>query len=389
MSNNINSIIVTHNVRLRCLITKLFNNSTIINDLVIKKKFKDYRWQNCCVLKLLLSPTAQAGTKSINFELSLIYDGEIDPAENKQGYQYWGNNPEDAGTVRPKTKGCIGSICNRQNTTVQPIEDLPKRFNYFDTLIGNINFSDLTDLNIQSQLTNISSNFTFYLVRHGQAEHNLYSKTTIMRKTDTSLTENGKRGALYAGFAINEDLGENGILKYYFTSDLIRTRQTLSGIIGGIRSNHLILGTKAKILNIIVLPCSHELAFVSDGKCDSTVQMTQPFTAENNMSCTKLNNYTGNTSQFQDCVTFNVLTSDNVNIIVNINWSYYTSFYDQSYRGDKTKKIYGTKKQCRNTSMIEESIQYINSNQVAGRKIRRKTKKARKNRKTKKARRRL
>ena len=56
--NNKNSIsiIVTHNARLRCLITKLFNNSSIVDNEEMRNKFKDYRWQNCCILKLTLVP---------------------------------------------------------------------------------------------------------------------------------------------------------------------------------------------------------------------------------------------------------------------------------------------------------------------------------------------
>lgn len=373
MTSNINSIVVTHNARLRCFITKLFNNSTISSDLVMRKNIKDFRWQNCCVVKLLLTNDPN-NIKNIHFELSLIYDGEIDPTENKPSYQYWGNKPENPDlTVAPKSKGCIGSMCSRQNANVA-VQPLGKRFNHFDSLIGNVKFNDLNDLNVDSDILNLSNTFTFYLIRHGQAEHNLYTKTTIVRKTDTSLTENGKRGALYAGFAINEDLGENGILKYYFASDLIRTRQTLSGILSGIKSKHLTFSTRANMINVVILPCSHELAFVSDGKCDSTVNIGQPFTNENNMSCTKLTNYNGSQpKQFADCVTFNTLTADNANIVVNINWSFYTEFYGQSYRGDSSKKIYGTKKQCRNTSMIEQCIDYINKNQVAGKKIKKRT----------------
>jgi bisphosphoglycerate-dependent phosphoglycerate mutase len=334
----------------------------------MKNNIKDFRWQNCCVLKLLLSNDPN-NDKNIRFDLSLIYDGEIDPTENKPSYQYWGNKPENPDlTITPKSKGCIGSMCSRQKA-VQP---LGKRFNYFNTLIGNVNFNDLNDLNVNSDILHLSNTFTFYLIRHGQAEHNLYTKTTVLRKTDTSLTEIGKRAAIKAGTAINEDLGETGILKYYFASDLIRTRQTLSGVLRGIQSKHLTFNTRANIIDIIILPCSHELAFVSDGKCDANINMGQPFTNENNMSCTKWNNYNSNQpKQFTDCVTFNTMTADNINIVVNINWTFYSEFYGQSYRGDTSKKIYGTKKQCRNTSMIEQSIGFINSTEpkVAGKRM--------------------
>lgn len=366
-----NSIIVTHNARLRCLITKLFNKSEFNNDTVKRRNFKEYRWQNCCVLKLLLTKT---DSNKFNFELSLIYDGEIDPTENKPSYQYWGNYSGQGETIESTQKKGIMSIFKRGNASIEPIK---YRFNYFESLIGIIKLEDLSDLqtDMETNVNNISnSNFVFYLVRHGQAEHNLYTKTTIFRKTDTSLTQNGIRGALYSGYAINNDLElNNSVLKYYFTSDLIRTRQTLESILSGIQSKNIILDTRAKIINLVVLPCSHELSFVSDGNCDSNINMGQPFTSENKMSCTNLNNYSSSTTQFKNCVSYNIQSADYVDILVKVNWDLYYNFYGNSYRGSMKK----TRKQCRQTSMIEESINYIltNRNQIAGRRNKRKTRK--------------
>jgi len=371
-----NSIIVTHNARLRCLITKLFNKSSINTDTVKRRNFKEYRWQNCCVLKLLLT---KSDTDNFNFNLSLIYDGEIDPTENKPDYQYWGNKLGEGETIQASQNKGIMSIFRRGNTTVEPVK---YRFNQFEPLTGTIRLADLNDAQMVSNMNQVSnSTYSFYLVRHGQAEHNLYSKTTVFRKTDTSLTQNGVRGALYSGYAINDDLElNNAVLKYFFTSDLIRTRQTLESILSGIQSKYMVLDTRANIINLVVLPCAHELSFVSDGNCDSKVNMGQPFTNENKMSCTELNNYSSSTPQFKACVSYNVQSADNINIVVKINWYIYSNFYGNSYRGSKAK----TRKQCRQTSMIEESMNYIQSgnqpgNQSAGRKRkRRKTYKRRK-----------
>jgi hypothetical protein len=100
---------------------------------------------------------------------------------------------------------------------------------------------------------------------------------------------------------------------------------------------------------------------------------------------------------------FNSETFDNTKIVIKINWSYYINFYDNSYRGNTSKKIYGSKKQCRDTSMIEQAISIItgpsssknenvnvyktmeNEERILGGKHR-KTKKRRKHRKTKKRR---
>jgi broad specificity phosphatase PhoE len=359
----ITNILVTHNARLRCLITKLFNKSLLNTDTVKREQFKEYRWQNCCVLKLKLIPSEG----QYNFTLSLIYQGEIDPTERKE-YHYW-SNQDKFEELEPKPLGCIGAICSKKST----VKPTPMRvFHKFEDLIGKIKLGDLADANIGNNIVS-DKEYVFYLVRHGQAEHNLYTGTTVFRTVDTSLTKNGRSTTKGAGIAINEDLIKtSSILRYYFASDLIRTRQTLQGVLNGINSSNLYLETRANKINIIILPCSHELAFVSNGNCDSNVNVGQPFTSENKMSCTKLNNYNNNTSQFEDCVTFNCITADNVNIVANLIWTLYYQFYDNSYRGNITKKIYGTKKQCRNTSMIEESIKYIQQqpNQVAGRKSR-------------------
>ena len=399
--NNINSLIVTHNARLRCLITKLFNNSGEYQNEILRQQIKNFRWQNCCVLKLVIQPNIhpisqiQNDEKKITFILSLIYDGEIDPTENKPTYQYWGNNPTENNTVTQKPKGCIGKFCKKQNNVEEKL-----RYNTFNNLTGNLNISDLKDTKIIGDITNINKVFTFYLVRHGQAEHNLYTKTTIKRKTDTSLTEFGNKGRKKAGIAINSDLKNNGKIEYYFASDLIRTRETFSGILNGITLGHLSI-KQTNNIDIIILPCSHELAFTPDGQCDIAANMAQLFTSENNMSCTKFNNYKENTDEYKKCVMFNSETYDNTKIVINIDWSYYSNFYDNSYRGNTSKKIYGSKKQCRDTSMIEQAISIINGpssskninvnktmeneERILGGKHR-KTKKRRKYRKTKKRR---
>ena len=342
----------------RCLITKLFNNSGEQQNEILRQQIKNFRWQNCCVLKLVIQPNSQKqnNDKKLNFVLSLIYDGEIDPTENKPTYQYWGNNPATNNTISQK-KGCIGSFCKKSDITPEQL-----RFNTFNNLIGNLNISDLKDTRIVSNLTNIDKVFTFYLVRHGQAEHNLYTKTTIKRKTDTSLTDFGVKTTKDAGIAINSDL--NRKIEYYFASDLIRTRETFSGILNGITLGNLSFKeiNNINVIDIIILPCSHELAFSSDGQCDETSNAAQLFTSENNMSCTKLNNYLPDTvaNEYKNCVTFNSDTSDKKVIKININWEYYTRFYNNLYRYiDKNpfKKKQGER--CRDTSMIEQAISII------------------------------
>jgi hypothetical protein len=352
-----------------------------------REQFRTYRWQNCCVLKLTLSPNAG----QYNFNLSLVYAGEIDPKETK-AYDYWSDkNDSEPLLVKPKGKGCIGSFCFKKPEIV-PEQLAPTRdFHIFDPLDGTIQLSDLADVETNNSFT-ADKMFTFYLVRHGQAEHNLYTSSTIIRKIDTSLTDVGRGGAKEAGKALNDDLVRNTAkLNYYFASDLIRTRQTLEGVLSGLESTRLQLETQANRINLVILPCSHELSFVSNGKCDSTINIGQPFTSENKMSCNKLDNYSSNTSQFKYCVSFNCITADGISLLVRLNWSMYSAFYDRSYRGDLTKKFFGSKKRCRQTSMIEESMKYImmpnNSEVMGGRRMTKKRNKLVKKTKRRRARR--
>ena len=373
--NNQNSIIVTHNARLRCLITKLFNNSNISSNEEMRNKFKDYRWQNCCVLKLTLVPNIG----KFDFNLSLVYSGEIDPLETKP-YTYWSDR--NYNEVLPlKSKSCVGALCSKKTAVVQ--EEKSRIFYIFDSLMGTVSLSDLADISGNNQL-DTNNPFTFYLVRHGQAQHNITGSHNVI---DTSLTDVGRSGAKKAGIALNSELTRsNSIIRYYFASDLIRTRQTFEGILSGIESSRLYLETRANKINLVILPCAHELPFRSDGNCDSTLNPKANVSIlgsdENKMSCYNLDKYSSTSSQNRLCVTFNCITSDNINLLVILNWSMYSQFYDRSFRGDIKKKFFSSKKQCRNTSMIEESMRYIMSSNKAvmggRRRIIRKTKKQKK-----------
>lgn len=352
MTENVNSIIVTHNARLRCFITKLYNNSNQQNP-ELDDQIRKFRWQNCCVLKLVLKPD-DTGAKQFSFNLSLLYSGAIDKNENKPGYQYW--------KVDSQFSAVSGGFSMNPFKLLKS-NKAPMDYHIFPGLDGTIDLNNLRDIDNFSNLP-VPSNttYTFYLVRHGQAEHNTYSKTTIWRTRDTHLTEKGK-GVVpeLAGNAINNDL-INGQLDYFFASDLIRTRETFAALLSGMSKNKL-TKNNTDTINIVILPCSHELAFVPNGNCDSTTNTSQPFTYENKMSCSKFNKYDDPQSQqYADCVQFTANPIDDTgfshtSITVNIVWDAYMNFY-----GNKPRGVYitGSKQRCRETSMIEQSIKYIN-----------------------------
>jgi bisphosphoglycerate-dependent phosphoglycerate mutase len=367
-TSNFVCLSVSHQARLRCLIAKLFKNSTLKDDARKKALFKELRWQNCSVVKLVLTPNSSDGNKYYNFMLSLIYSGEIDPSEHKPNNKYWTTKDTDAFT------------------------DVNNKFIKFTGLSGQINMSDLSDEAINTQ-TNKNISMTIYLVRHGQATHNLYSGTfqkanMSSSKQDTKLTNLGRNMAIDAGAAINEDLGENVKINYIFASDLIRTRETLSSLLGSIEETHLITRNSRDIveLDVIILPCSHELLYVSDGNCDSATNMRQPFTPENAMSCTSMNNYNEENGKYLDCVVNVVGRKDNENKTIRVifDWNFYKKFYDNSYRGNLMNKFSGNKKQCRKTSMIGEMMDIIGEKeQIGGKKTRKYRNKKRNRRQTK------
>jgi hypothetical protein len=355
---NIRSILVTHNSRLRCLLMKLFNKSQYKDDPQKRQQFESYRLQNCCVLKLILIP--QYNTSKILFNLMLLYSGEIEQGEEK-AYDYWSTTNSTPATIQ-KSK-----FFGLKTTTIQ------RNYHIFDSLSGKIDFTDLNDIQIQRPvqpvLLGTKTIYTFYLVRHGQAEHNLYTGLTILRKTDTSLTGPGKTMAVKAGQAINTDLKPGEQIQYYFRSDLIRTGETFKYMLNGIDSSKLTPDPDSDSnprenikITQVVIQCSHELDFKTNGKCDEANSFSPP---ENNMSCTKLNAYSSSAvssnemSKYTDCVMFDSKSSDNRGINVNIKWPFYSDFYGNSYRGSKSN----LRQHCRNTSMITECIKYIIENQ--------------------------
>jgi broad specificity phosphatase PhoE len=384
---SINSLIVTHNARLRCLVTKLFNNSLNSVDEnngvqfdkkefdILRKQYKKFRWRNSCVLKLILRPyTHQDSDRKVFFELSLIHDGD----GGKRGYNYWSNkgnsntnnrndniiNNDDTDVAtdennRPDTLNANGTIDNGRN-------------NKFDGLEGYINFSHLNDTGVIGNIKEIDKEYIFLLVRHGEAEHNKYKKTTIIRQTDTDLIDSGRTGAEMAGKAINNYLkttmngntNEHIKIDYYFVSDLKRTRETFEYMLHNIEKDNLSFVNNDEI-KIIVLPCSHELVFDSDGQCDDKKNLTDILTSENKVSCTKLNKYNENTNEYENCNRFISTCKENnnnndINITIVLDWTDYTKFYGNSYRyidPNPFKKKQGER--CRNTSMIEQAISII------------------------------
>lgn len=277
------SIITTHQARLRCLLSKIFNKPM--------KRFK-----NGCVLKMVVTKL------TITFEL--VYSGEV--SKIKPGYEYY---------ISPN-----------------------------DTQVNGTTLFDIEEFTIPNNFYKVEDNerFIFYLIRHGEASHNVkkgLSKMfqSISGEKDTSLTSEGIEQAkkIYENIMEKEENLTNPTLEtlYLFSSDLKRTRQTMSNFISNLFNKDTI-----DMSDLIVLPCAHELNYKKDGNCDGS----QGFSAnENIMNCH---------SSRQECQ-----SQDEYNV----NWDLYEKFYD----GTRTKSGSG-KQQCRNTDMIKQAIEYIKTNPI-------------------------
>ena len=258
------------------------------------------RFKNGCILEFKVNKDT--------IQVNLVYDGEVD--EEKSDYVYYVSNDSI-----PDPKVADGKY---KTTLFKPIN------------IPNVIYRDVSP----------GVNYIFYLIRHGQAAHNLLKgiKNKLMTQgfgssyKDTSLTQAGVDQAIEIGKKLKAILGSNKI-DYLFASDLKRTRQTLYNILKEFGDDSLLQRKQ-----IIILPCSHEVSYTANKNCDANqgymtpnenISLCDPF--KNDQLC---QNEEGNTAS----------------------WNYYTRFY-----GTGTRKNPGKYKpqQCINTDMIKQAIIYI------------------------------
>ena len=276
--NNYTSIITTHQARLRCMLHDIINkNANLVN-----QKGELHRFQNGCIIHLEILPST--------LKLSLLHNGQID--EEKPNYVYY---------VKPGTNDPRAQSGNYQIQELTPI-----------TTNHNFNVGNFT--------------YGFYLIRHGQAIHNLeeYSGKLINRPLDSDLTQAGILQAQNSG-----EYFKNKQINYFFVSDLKRTMQTLK---------QFTTSAGIKVNKAIVLPCNHELAY-KGSSCDGNQGITPN---ENKNTCAPLST-----------------TSACSAVGIPLDWSEYTSFYGN---GSRQKPGNNKKKHCRNFSTLQLAIDYIKKN---------------------------
>jgi broad specificity phosphatase PhoE len=312
----ISSIIVSHNTRIQCLLDAITQND----------KEDKIRFMNCAILKLTVTPS--------QLYLSMVYQGDLSDSETRK-------------------------ISEERPYYVKEMSNPP--------ILGHVVYptisldNDVDDFNTFLKLPRplVDKKYTFYLVRHGQAQHNDTSNVLANKMhmvPDTSLTQEGIIQAKLAGHQLYQYLTVNKQLvpTNFFVSDLVRTHETMDALLDSVREGQLtpLLITRS---TPIVLPCASELTKKGVlGNCDQETADTAIYNklaAENYSKCS----VNSNGSLHSNCNTA-------------VDWaSIYLPFYGGKVRGQKdtltgyveTKINPLIKFNCRNTSMITIAIDYL------------------------------
>lgn len=305
----LNCLLITHNNILQCFIEK----QRLI--LGIKNDERKIRFKNCAILCLTLNLT------SYNFTIELVYDGLLSEDEERNV------SPQRPYYVTLKTQ--IYQGYEGLYVPFEPIQgiisDKTKELNLLPI--------DLSQLKEKYNTDTIK----FYIVRHGQAEHNekKCNMAGCSLKLDTNITEEGARQAYYSARALRGIL-EDETIDIVCASDLQRTRQTVLPFI----SQFDIVSQK-----IVIVPCANELNNSgNDGDCyeksSNSSLLGSKSSRENYPACTP-----------ETCPS---IKSQDGNI--NIDWSLYSLFYDNKMRSYPNLT---DKPNCKDTNMVSMTVFYL------------------------------
>jgi broad specificity phosphatase PhoE len=202
------SLIVSHNNRILCLLDKIIPNMSGVK----------MRFQNCAILRFVIN--------SNGYKINLVYPGELSESERRKVSQ---KTPYYT-TVDSSDRFKPGFI-DFPNYDF-PIFDYPGAN---DVFYGNLNLKKEDIKNYE---------FVFYIVRHGQGEHNQSYNLGIVKvsstfglKKDTRVTTSGETQAYNAGLYLYDLLYEyKEDIQNWFSNDLLRSRQTIAEMISGINN---------------------------------------------------------------------------------------------------------------------------------------------------------
>jgi broad specificity phosphatase PhoE len=340
------AVIVSHNARIRCLLGKMGFNP-------------EFRFQNCCVLKLEINFTPG------ELRLSLLHSGYLSEKDKASANKIYYVSPSDTGfegggifdwftkkkTVNPPIQPDIGQPGQDQPDIGQYVSDTvpseplgPDLNQHGDLGLDQPGQSKKNRLfkpyisNIERLGIKTTEKIVFYIVRHGKSQHNegfnthLISDTHVIRKTDAD-----RNSIIKAAEQIQIDLRDNPMTM--FVSDLLRTRETAYEILKKMY--------REKRIPLVVLPCSHEVASVgNNGDCDIG-SFVKKGAFENYPKCTTDMIVPHNIyHNFSEC---------------EANWDLYKLFYDGRVRNDQSMFNKSRRLKCRDTNMIALAIYFLSN----------------------------
>ena len=326
-----NCLLATHNNILQCTIDKLIPRQGGVK----------IRFKNCAILCLtidldttkIVQKTGITDLGSYKFKLELVYNGLLSEEESEK--------------ISDEKPYYVKEDINEAEY---------KFFNPITDFITDDKILNLLPIDISTLKNKLEADaIRFYIVRHGQAEHNdknFLNKFKFREKfnpkgalaglggiIDTSVTQLGQQQATEAASEFENILGPNQHIDIVFASDLQRTRQTLLPFFE--LPNVILQKT------IIIDPCANELGLNGDGtgNCwEETASSRKKLSRENYPDCTP-----------KTCPVIKSLTGDNITI----DWRLYSIFYKhykKNIRGYPDSRDYPN---CANTNMISMAVFYL------------------------------
>ena len=306
------SLVVSHNLRIQCLLDKIFPSTP-----------EKINLKNCSIIRILID--------NENCLLELVYEGTISEKEKNQNLKYYNINGTDNNNIFFQVK----------------IISTPEILN---------------NLNLKKEDIN-SKKFVFYIIRNCQT----HLGKEIGQKMASLLFNNKDK----INYIFSSDLKKTRQTIVSLYSSIISKLQqiiTSQNPIFNPRAWKNISSTISPlnyidIQKLIILPCSHEISTKGNGtgNCDEASSSSLP----NRPDCLKINI---ENEEKNNCNNLDI--SEN-NKSIPIDWDFYFNFYGNKMRGENTissafSRQNKNKNSCRNTNIISLIISYIKDSHFFG-----------------------
>ena len=294
-----NCLLVTHNNIIQCFIEKL------------RPAAQKIRFKNCAILCLSLD------LETKQFKIELVFNGLL--------------SDEETNKISIDKPYYVKEVFSPNSLGYNEGDIL------FEPIIGNISLLNILPEDLANLRNKTEKNMIkFYIVRHGQAEHNV-SKIRV-NMYDTSVTNIGRDQAITSAKVLKKILDRNDeTINIVFASDLARTRQTALPFF-----TIMILDPK-----IIIDPCSNELSTNGDGtgNCYEKNAKIIVKALENFPNCTP-----------ETCRSIKTMSGAKIAI----DWSLYRAFYSSKKNNVRSySEELKDRPNCKDTNMIAMAVFYL------------------------------